>query len=153
MNYCKMQSPVGDIFIFEENGKITQISTRYTPNGECSEFLSDVLAQSVTQLTEYFAGKRKIFTLPFELKGTQFQKQVWKALTEIPYGQTRSYKDIAEAIGNSKAVRAVGGANHNNPIMIMVPCHRVIGSNGSLTGYAGGMDMKKILLDLETVHN
>lgn len=103
------------------------------------------------QLLEYFAGKRKQFDLPFVLYGTPFQKSVWNALANIPYGETRSYKDIALAIGASKAVRAIGGANNRNPIPIVIPCHRVIGSNGALVGYGGGLSIKEHLLSLEGV--
>lgn len=101
------------------------------------------------QFTEYEKGVRKVFDLPLNLKGTEFQKKVWNALLEIPYGETRSYQEIAIRIGNPKAVRAVGGACNRNPIGIIVPCHRVVGKNGSLTGYAGGLDYKKLLLEKE----
>lgn len=103
------------------------------------------------QLQEYFSGERKAFELPFVLYGTPFQKEVWKQLTKIPYGETRSYKEIALAIGASKAVRAIGGANNRNPIPIVIPCHRVIGSNGALVGYGGGLPIKEYLLALEKV--
>ena len=109
--------------------------------------LSDLAAR---QLEEYFKGQRKHFELPLEMRGTAFQKKVWQALTEIPYGETRSYKALAEAIGSPKAVRAVGGANHRNPLMIIVPCHRVIGANGALVGYGGGLALKSALLELES---
>ncbi len=102
-----------------------------------------------SQLLEYFEGKRKEFDFPYEMRGTDFQKKVWQALCDIPYGETRSYKDIAIAIGNPKACRAIGLANNKNPISIAVPCHRVIGSNGKLVGYAGGLDMKESLLNME----
>lgn len=101
------------------------------------------------QFTEYEKGARKVFDLPLHIKGTEFQKKVWNALLEIPYGETRSYQEIAIQIGNPKAVRAVGGACNRNPIGIIVPCHRVVGKNGSLTGYAGGLDYKKLLLEKE----
>lgn len=101
------------------------------------------------QLTEYENGKRKVFELPLHLIGTDFQKQVWNALLEIPYGETRSYQEIAIHIGKPKALRAVGGACNRNPIGIIVPCHRVIGKNGSLTGYAGGLSYKELLLKHE----
>jgi len=104
-----------------------------------------------TQLQEYFAGKRKVYELPLDLYGTPFQKSVWNALRTIPYGETRSYKDIALAIGAAKAVRAIGGANNRNPIPIVIPCHRVIGSNGALVGYGGGLPIKEHLLALEGV--
>ncbi|MHB8097125.1 MAG: methylated-DNA--[protein]-cysteine S-methyltransferase [Erysipelotrichaceae bacterium] len=101
------------------------------------------------QLTEYERGARKVFDLPLHLEGTEFQKQVWNALLEIPYGETRTYQEIAIRIGKPKAVRAVGGACNRNPIGIIVPCHRVIGKNGSLTGYAGGLSYKELLLNHE----
>ncbi len=101
------------------------------------------------QLEEYFAGRRRRFDLPLDLQGTDFQKRCWQELLKIPYGETRSYADIARAIGNPAAVRAVGLANGRNPIAIIVPCHRVIGSDGSLTGYGGGLETKRKLLELE----
>lgn len=101
------------------------------------------------QIREYLEGERRSFDFPYELEGTAFQKKVWNILCGIPYGETRTYKQIAEAVGNPEASRAVGGANNRNPIMIAVPCHRVIGADGSLTGYAGGLGMKKALLELE----
>lgn len=101
------------------------------------------------ELDEYFEGKRKTFDIPLRTHGTAFQEKVWAALRAIPYGEVRSYKEVAEAIGHPKAYRAVGMANNANPIFIIVPCHRVIGSDGSLTGYGGGLPMKKALLSLE----
>jgi len=101
------------------------------------------------QLEQYFAGQRQQFDLPLDFQGTDFQQQVWQALLTIPYGETRSYKDIAIQLGNEKAVRAVGAANGKNPISIIAPCHRVIGSSGALVGFAGGLDKKQILLSLE----
>jgi methylated-DNA-[protein]-cysteine S-methyltransferase len=108
-----------------------------------------VLSQTVIQLEEYFAGLRNEFDLPLAAAGTDFQTQVWHALTTIPYGETWSYQELANAIGNPKAVRAVGLANGKNPISIVVPCHRVIGKSGKLTGYAGGVERKQRLLALE----
>ncbi len=102
------------------------------------------------ELEEYFRGERKKFDIEYELEGTEFQKKVWQALLTIPYGETRSYKDIAIAVGNPKASRAVGMANNKNHIAIIVPCHRVIGSNGKLVGYAGGLDVKEALLRVES---
>ena len=102
-----------------------------------------------SEIDEYLRGKRKSFYFKYRLEGTQFQLKIWNALERIPYGETRSYKEIAEEIGCPKACRAVGMANHANPVMIAVPCHRVIGANGSLTGYGGGIEMKKALLELE----
>ncbi len=102
------------------------------------------------QLEEYFAGRRKQFDLPLDLEGTEFEKRCWQALLAIPFGETRSYADVARAIGSPKACRAVGLANRNNPVAIVVPCHRVIGANGALTGYGGGLEIKRKLLELES---
>ena len=101
------------------------------------------------QICDYMAGRRKSFDIPYELNGTEFQKRVWDELSKIPYGETRTYKQIAEAAGNPKSSRAVGAANGKNPIWIVIPCHRVIGADGSLTGYAGGLELKKALLRIE----
>lgn len=109
----------------------------------------EMLAWAIRELKEYFEGERKVFTVPCVMEGTDFQKRVWNALTEIPYGEIRSYKEIAVRTGNPKACRAVGMANHRNPIPIIVPCHRVVGTNGKLTGYAGGLEIKEKLLKLE----
>lgn len=103
------------------------------------------------ELNEYFEGKRKDFDIPYELIGTDFQKKVWIELTKIPYGETRTYKQIAQAIGNEKACRAVGMANNKNPIPIIIPCHRVIGASGKLVGYGLGIEMKKSLLEHEGI--
>ena len=108
-----------------------------------------LIEQAVLQIEEYMEGKRVEFDLPLRPEGTKFQKQVWDALLSIPYGEVRSYKEIAEAIGNPKACRAVGMANNRNPISIIIPCHRVIGANGSLVGYGGGLPIKTKLLKLE----
>jgi O-6-methylguanine DNA methyltransferase len=106
-------------------------------------------APCVKQLEEYFAGARREFTMPLDLRGTEFQKRCWQALVEIPYGRTCTYADVARAVGKPRAFRAVGLANNRNPVAIVVPCHRVIGSDGSLTGYGGGLDVKEVLLRLE----
>lgn len=108
-----------------------------------------VLVQAAAQLQEYFQGRRKQFTVPLQPVGTEFQQQVWRALTRIPYGTTSTYKELAAAIGKPKASRAVGSACHHNPLPVIIPCHRVIGSSGSLTGYAGGLALKQQLLTLE----
>jgi len=101
------------------------------------------------QVREYLKGHRQTFDFPYELHGTEFQKKVWNALCRIPYGETRTYKEIASVVGNPKASRAVGMANSKNPLMVVVPCHRIVGTDGNLIGYAGGLDMKKALLELE----
>jgi methylated-DNA-[protein]-cysteine S-methyltransferase len=109
-----------------------------------------MLVEAERQLAEYFDGRRKEFTLPLDVSGTAFQRAVWNALSTIPFGETRSYADIAAQIGNPKAVRAVGAANGRNPVSIVVPCHRVVGSSGSLTGFAGGLEIKARLLAFES---
>ena len=108
-----------------------------------------LIKKAAKQLEEYLAGKRKDFDLPLEPIGTEFQKKVWQALCDIPYGETRSYKEVAIAVGNPKASRAVGMANNRNPLGIVIPCHRVIGANGAMVGYAGGLGVKSQLLELE----
>ena len=122
--------------------------TGSTPNGyEKKE--TPLIKKAAQQFDEYFDGKRKSFNLPLSLSGTEFQMKVWNALQNIPYGETISYGELAAIIGNPKASRAVGMANNRNPIPIIVPCHRVIGHDGSLTGYAGGLELKRLLLELE----
>ena len=113
---------------------------------------TELLSMATIQLDEYFQGKRTTFSLPFKLTGTPFQLAVWKELQNIPYGQTTSYKEIAQKINKPKACRAVGMANNKNPLPIIIPCHRVIGSNGKLIGYAGGLNLKNYLLVLEKSH-
>jgi len=142
-------SPFGKITIESDGAAITSIKTadNIKPSGKHeADKLTDEAAK---QLSEYFIGKRKNFDVPLNPKGTDFQRSVWNALQDIPHGATRSYKQIAEAIGNPKACRAVGLANNKNPIWIIIPCHRVIGTNGTLTGYGGGLKMKQKLLELE----
>ena len=147
---CVIKSPIGNLKIEEEDNYIVEVS--FTEEKE-TQVSSDLLRRCVTEIEEYFRGNRKEFDLPLLLKGTDFQKRVWHALEKIPYGETRSYQDIACMIGKPKASRAVGMANHVNPIVILVPCHRVIGKNGKLTGYGGGLDKKKYLLELEGEHH
>ncbi|MEF9940821.1 MAG: methylated-DNA--[protein]-cysteine S-methyltransferase [Lachnospiraceae bacterium] len=113
---------------------------------------TSVIQNMAEQIQEYIAGLRYTFDIPYELQGTPFQQKVWNALTKIPYGETRSYKEIAIQTGNEHASRAIGMANHKNPLPILIPCHRVIGANGALVGYGGGLQMKKILLDIEATH-
>ena len=146
VQYSSCSSPFGSILIgWEENAVV---SLRL---GEAdSSITSPVSELAAAQLQEYFAGTRKSFTFPIELRGTSFQISVWNALRQIPYGQTVTYKDIAIAIGNEKAVRAVGMACNRNPVWIVIPCHRVVGANRKLTGYAGGLSMKEALLNHET---
>jgi methylated-DNA-[protein]-cysteine S-methyltransferase len=113
---------------------------------------SDLMRETLRQLRAYFAGKLKAFDVPLEIVGTDFQKRVWIALRAIPYGETRSYSEIAGHIGAPRAVRAVGAANGRNPIPVIIPCHRVIGASGSLVGFGGGLEWKRLLLDLEATH-
>lgn len=144
------ESEIGRIGITEKDGRITNV---YITDDELPQDLqlceTPLLKEAVKQLKSYFEGELKEFSLPLAPEGTAFMKQVWSALCEIPYGKTASYKEIAEKVGSPKAARAVGLANNRNPIPIFIPCHRVIGADGSLTGYAGGLEMKKTLLDLE----
>ena len=112
---------------------------------------SGLLDQAQWELEEYFAGRRRAFSVPLSIHGTPFQEKVWRALMEIPYGQTVSYGELARRVGNEKACRAVGMANHTNRIPIIIPCHRVVGANGRLTGYAGGLDIKRRLLETEGI--
>lgn len=143
-----MSSPIGDLSIAAEGEYITNIVFGSEVRGAATG-ISELLDTAVSQLNEYFAKKRQRFDLPLKFGGTDFQNRVWRELLTIPYGETVSYKTLAERIGNAKACRAVGMANNKNPIPIIIPCHRVIGANGNLTGYAGGLDVKKFLLDLE----
>ncbi|MBQ9924502.1 MAG: methylated-DNA--[Clostridia bacterium] len=143
-------SPIGRLWLLQEDAAIVCLTG--TEPADLSLYLSEktpLLAEAERQLTEYFTGQRKAFDLPLAPVGTPFQRSVWQALREIPYGETRTYKEIAEAIGRPKAFRAVGQANNRNPLMIVQPCHRVVGADGSLTGFAYGTDMKRLLLDLE----
>jgi methylated-DNA-[protein]-cysteine S-methyltransferase len=141
------ETKLGSVTIVEEDGALLAITTHRTYEGIEQETL--LIKEAYRQLSEYLLGERKRFDLPLNPQGTVFQQQVWKALCDIPYGETRSYKQIAEAIGNPKAVRAVGMANNRNPLLIVVPCHRVIGANGKLVGYAAGIEKKEFLLKLE----
>lgn len=144
------ESEAGRIAITEKDGKITNV---YIAKDELPRdmqlYETPLLKEAVRQLESYFSGELKEFTLPLEPSGTVFMKQVWSALCEIPFGKTATYGEIAERIGRPKAARAVGLANNRNPIPIFIPCHRVIGADGSLTGYRGGLEMKKKLLELE----
>lgn len=122
-------------------------------NHEENTAANDLAQKCKDEFEEYFAGKRESFDLPLKGEGTDFQKQVWEQLKRIPYGETRTYGEVAKMMGKPKASRAIGMANHNNPILILVPCHRVIGADGSLTGYAAGIEAKKYLLDFEKKNN
>lgn len=149
--YYTYETPVGELTICCRNEAVNAICFgRVIPaEKDMKEVRTELTDKVYTQLAEYFEGKRKEFDLPLNPEGTEFQKKVWNALLAIPYGETKSYKEIAEAVGDEKASRAVGMANNKNPIPIIIPCHRVVGADGTLTGYAGGLDVKKKLLDLE----
>ncbi|MGB9092267.1 MAG: methylated-DNA--[protein]-cysteine S-methyltransferase [Pseudomonas farsensis] len=153
--FTLMQSPVGTLTLVARGACLAAVlwETERENRVRLGELERDddnaVLRETARQLGEYFAGQRRTFDLPLDFVGTEFQRQVWAALLAIPFGETRSYRDIAQRIGNPQAVRAVGAANGRNPISIIAPCHRVIGASGSLTGFAGGLPAKQYLLALE----
>lgn len=138
---------LGSVTFVEEDGTLLSVSTTRCMEGIQRE--TPLIHKAYLQIIEYLQGNRKVFDLPLGFKGTAFQQKVWKALAEIPYGETRSYKQIAETIGNPKAMRAVGMANNRNPLLMVIPCHRVIGADGRLVGYGAGLPMKEFLLNLE----
>ncbi len=157
MYYCYLETPIGELLLAGTADALTMIgfpkgSMRRDPEGDWI-FNEKPFAEAGRQLLEYFAGERKNFDLPLNLEGTEFQLSVLRELQKIPYGTTTSYADIAQRIGRPKAVRAVGAANGRNPVPIIVPCHRVIGSHGDLTGFGGGLDTKEALLRLEAEHS
>jgi methylated-DNA-[protein]-cysteine S-methyltransferase len=155
--YKLIDSPVGQLTLVAKGERLTAILWQNDRAGRVrlGEMACDeqrpVLLESARQLAEYFAGRRTAFDVPLAFDGTDFQKRVWAVLLAIPYGQTRTYLQIARQLGNEKAVRAVGAANGRNPISIIAPCHRVIGAGGELTGFAGGLHAKKLLLALEGI--
>lgn len=152
LQYRTMDSPVGLLTLAGRDGKLMHlrmVDQTYEPSREGWEADDTAFGEAVEQLSEYFVGERTQFDLELDMVGTQFQRRVWQALQAIPYGETCSYGEIARQIGSPSAFRAVGLANGHNPIGIIVPCHRVIGANGSLTGYGGGLDRKRALLELE----
>ncbi|MCI8403563.1 MAG: methylated-DNA--[protein]-cysteine S-methyltransferase [Clostridia bacterium] len=138
--------PIGRTAIACDDTGITDVTVSTV---EAREKETELIQEAAKQLKEYFCGQRREFDVPLSISGTDFQKSVWNALMRIPYGETRSYKYIAADVGNPKASRAVGMANNRNKIIIIIPCHRVIGADGSLVGYGGGLDIKKRLLDIE----
>lgn len=148
------ETDLGRLGIAERDGNISEV---YFENESVPQNIDEVettlIREAFLQLEAYFAGQLHEFSLPLAPQGTEFMQSVWKALLAIPYGETVSYKDIAVAIDNPKAVRAVGMANNKNPIPIFIPCHRVIGSDGKLVGYGGGLSIKEFLLDLEYRHS
>lgn len=147
--YWRINSLVGPLLLAVSERGLVAVEFGGMNIGESWVESAEKIAPYARQLEEYLAGHRRQFDLPLDLRGTEFQKRCWQELLKIPYGETRSYADIARAIGNPAAVRAVGLANGQNPIAIIVPCHRVIGSDGSLTGYGGGLETKRKLLELE----
>jgi methylated-DNA-[protein]-cysteine S-methyltransferase len=167
MNHISIQvykSPIGEILLGSYEGKLCLADWKYRRmrtsidkrlqkglKAEYVEQSSEVIKETIKEMKEYFAGERKDFDIPLLMVGTAFQKSVWEGLIKIPYGNTASYLELAKSIGNEKAVRAVASANGANAISLMIPCHRIIGSNGDLVGYAGGLPVKKKLLKLE--HN
>lgn len=151
-----MDSPVGKLTLVARENRLAAIlwendkPNRVKLGSMTEDDANPVLLEAKTQLSEYFSGEREHFELPLDFAGTEFQMQVWNALLTIPFGETRSYLQIAVQLGNPKAVRAVGAANGKNPISIVAPCHRVVGASGALTGFAGGLDAKAYLLKLES---
>ncbi|MBW2659068.1 MAG: methylated-DNA--[protein]-cysteine S-methyltransferase [Deltaproteobacteria bacterium] len=152
-HYCHSETPIGQLLLIGKNGLLEKI---YFPKAADRTVIEDEwelneepFADVLNQLKEYFAGRLQEFNVKMHLQGTDFQIRVWEELQQIPYGRTASYGEIAKRIGNPKACRAVGGANRKNPIPIIIPCHRIIGSDGSLTGFGGGLDLKKNLLQRE----
>lgn len=153
--FIEMDSPVGVLKLVAHDSALVAVlwENEKLNRVRLAELIENkqhpILLKTQKQLNEYFEGQRKVFDLPLDFDGTEFQEKVWQALLSIPFGKTRSYKDIAEQIGNVKAVRAVGAANGKNPISIIAPCHRVVGANGKLVGFAGGLENKNVLLKLE----
>jgi methylated-DNA-[protein]-cysteine S-methyltransferase len=147
--YTQIPSPIGPLQLIGDGQSLHGLYMHpYNPPDDWKE-AREPFANAIDQLNQYFAGERTEFDLELDMRGTQFQKDVWNALLTIPYGETRSYGEIARQIGRPDRARAVGAANGSNPISIIVPCHRVIGADGSLTGYGGGLDRKRFLLDHE----
>ena len=153
--YKTIESPIGKLkLVASDKGLVAILWEKDSPRRvRLDELVADeqhpVLVETARQLGQYFAGKRKTFSIALDMRGTRFQKDVWEALLAIPFGETRSYGQLAKQLGNPRASRAVGAANGRNPVSIIVPCHRVIGSSGKLTGFAGGLDAKAHLLGLE----
>ncbi len=155
--YKTIPSPVGELKLIATDAALVAVSwrtskpIRFGPSETLAENPEHpILKKTEQQLNEYFAGKRKTFSIPLDIRGTDFQKNVWEALLAIPFGETRAYLDLAKQLGNPNGTRAVGAANGRNPIPIIVPCHRVIGSSGKLVGFGGGLDRKELLLKLES---
>jgi methylated-DNA-[protein]-cysteine S-methyltransferase len=154
-SYTTIESPIGELLLASEDGALTALYMQQAPRpfrvpaSWTRDPDSPVLRAAEAELQQYFSGERDTFTIPLAAHGNEFEQRVWDALREIPYGETVSYGEVARRIGAPTAARAVGLANGRNPISVIVPCHRVIGANGSLTGYGGGLERKRYLLDLE----
>lgn len=150
MKYCMLiQTPLGSMAAVDTDGALSNLIFANIAPADCKIEQTPLLLETAKQMDEYFSGDRSDFDLPLKPSGTPFQVKVWEALRLIPYGETCSYRDIAVKIGHPLACRAIGGANHRNPLWIVIPCHRVIGADGSLTGYGGGLEVKRALLKLE----
>jgi len=159
--YAFMETPIGKLLVASSEKGLVRIMFPHKEKVDSvsllkKEYPEETLVEDreknlsvIEQLEEYFDGSRTVFSLPLDIRGTEFQKSVWDTLKKVPYGETRSYGEIARSIGKSKAARAVGNANRKNPIPIVIPCHRIIGSDGSMTGFRGGIPLKKKLLELE----
>jgi methylated-DNA-[protein]-cysteine S-methyltransferase len=145
------RSPIGNVVLNVTDMGVSEVYFSDEPVNAVSEN-NPIAAVCVAQLDEYFRGERREFSVPLDLRGTEFRMKVWRALLRIPYGKTSTYGRIAAEVGNAKAARAVGGANHNNPVSIIVPCHRVIGGDGGLTGYGSGLHLKQWLIEHEAKH-
>lgn len=152
MELMVFDTPLGQMAMGEEGDALTRLWLPNQGYPKLPQQETPLLLEGKRQLLEYLQGLRREFSLPFAPEGTPFQRKVWQALEAIPYGETRSYQDIAVAVDNPKGVRAVGGANNRNPLPIFIPCHRVVGVKGQLTGYAGGLPLKEALLELERSH-
>lgn len=149
MDFYQFSTPLGPMALAGEEEAITHLYLPGRPTPRLVSHPTPLLLEGERQLLEYMGGQRKVFDLPLNPQGTPFQRRVWQALEAIPWGETRTYRDIALAVDSPRGFRAVGMANHHNPIPIFIPCHRVVGADGSLTGYAGGLELKKALLSLE----
>ncbi len=149
LNYQHLESPIGTLRLLSDGQALVRIEFENHLQEDGDQRCDAVREKTAAQLQQYFAGERRHFELPLAPGGTDFQQGVWNQLRAIPFGELRTYRDVAVSVGNLKAVRAVGVANGRNPIPIVVPCHRVVGSNGKLTGFAGGLNVKRKLLALE----
>lgn len=145
------KTPVGELTILENDGFLVEIAFGKSSEKAYRKEETSIVKSAYRQIEDYLSGKRKSFDLPLKPEGTEFQRLVWAALLDIPHGQTRSYQEVAEKIGRPKAYRAVGLANNKNPLPIVIPCHRVIGKDGKMVGYAGGLDIKEKLLSVEAI--